>query len=238
MSSPSGPGPGPVRGPAPDLALVRQEGRRLVRRSQAWAAVAAVAAGTLVVGIGFGGRALAHGDDAEDPPDTTTTSGTSVSTTGATATTAPDTTPTTEEPGTTGTTGTTTGTTGTTEQVVIVPDVRGRAQPEAAAALQAAGLVPTVQSEPSLEVAAGNVLSQQPAAGAEVEPGTTVAVTVSSGPPPEELRQWDRRRRRRPRRRQRPRVLAGLARERALRRIRAQLSSWASPMRMPSGPRT
>lgn len=63
-----------------------------------------------------------------------------------------------------------------------VPDVVGQTQAEAEAALVAAGLkVGTVSTAPSATLAAGRVIAQTPAAGANVAPGTAVNLVVSSG---------------------------------------------------------
>ena len=55
-----------------------------------------------------------------------------------------------------------------TQRRVAVQQIRGR------------GLVPSVSEEDS-DSAAGEVISQAPSAGSEVEPGSTVAIVVSSG---------------------------------------------------------
>ena len=66
---------------------------------------------------------------------------------------------------------------------VTVPDVTGQSQTAAAAAIQAAGLVVGQQSEDcSDSVPAGNVIRTDPAAGAQVNPGTVVNLVVSTGP--------------------------------------------------------
>jgi len=65
-----------------------------------------------------------------------------------------------------------------------VPDVRNITQNAASSALSAAGLTTgTVTTTSSTTVAAGLVISQNPAGGAQVAPGTAVALVVSSGPP-------------------------------------------------------
>jgi len=66
---------------------------------------------------------------------------------------------------------------------VTVPDVTGQSQTAAAAAIQAAGLVVGQQSEDCCDsVPAGNVIRTDPAAGAQVNPGTVVNLVVSTGP--------------------------------------------------------
>ncbi|MEO0366979.1 MAG: PASTA domain-containing protein, partial [Pseudomonadota bacterium] len=66
----------------------------------------------------------------------------------------------------------------------IVPDVTGLSENDAAATLVAARLaVGNVSTQPDLNVPAGAVISQNPAAGATVNPGTTVDIVISSGPP-------------------------------------------------------
>jgi len=68
---------------------------------------------------------------------------------------------------------------------VKVPDLTGMTEGEASGALAFAYLtVGDVTSETSATVPAGQILSQDPAAGASVAPETTVAVVLSSGPPP------------------------------------------------------
>jgi PKD repeat protein len=67
---------------------------------------------------------------------------------------------------------------------VTLPDVVGRTGTEARAQLNGLGLQTAVRRSASDTVPAGTVLGQSPAAGASVAPGTTVNLTVSSGPPP------------------------------------------------------
>lgn len=68
-------------------------------------------------------------------------------------------------------------------RAVPVPDVTGATLPQASKALVGAGLaVGEVAEQPSEEVATGLVISQDPAPGELLEPGATVALTVSSGP--------------------------------------------------------
>ncbi len=68
---------------------------------------------------------------------------------------------------------------------VAVPDVAGMTQTDAEAALTGAGLlVGTVTEAFSAVVPAGQVVSQNPAAGVSVLPGAAVALTVSRGVQP------------------------------------------------------
>ncbi len=67
---------------------------------------------------------------------------------------------------------------------VTVPNLAGLSQGAASTALQNAGLtVGTVTLQTSTTVPAGDVIRQDPAAGAPVAPGTSVNLVVSSGPP-------------------------------------------------------
>jgi Family of unknown function (DUF6519)/PASTA domain len=66
---------------------------------------------------------------------------------------------------------------------VVVSDVVGRTRAVAVRLLTGDGLVPEVVEEPDAEVRRGQVLRTDPAAHAEVEPGSTVVVAVSSGRP-------------------------------------------------------
>ena len=66
---------------------------------------------------------------------------------------------------------------------VEVPDVVGLSRDEATKRLDGAGLKPGSQDEaPSDEFASGEVIEQDPAAGAEAERNTTVDLVVSTGP--------------------------------------------------------
>jgi len=66
---------------------------------------------------------------------------------------------------------------------VTVPGVTGKTEAEATAALEDAGLaVGEVTQVSDAELAAGTVLAQEPAAGTEVDEGSSVALTLSSGP--------------------------------------------------------
>jgi hypothetical protein len=68
---------------------------------------------------------------------------------------------------------------------VIVPNVVGMTQAAAQAALAAAGLtVGSVTNSPSSTTPAGQVISQEPAAGSAVARGTADNLVISSGPAP------------------------------------------------------
>ncbi|HOC70695.1 MAG TPA: PASTA domain-containing protein [Candidatus Hydrogenedentes bacterium] len=66
---------------------------------------------------------------------------------------------------------------------VTVPNVAGKTQTAAQSAITSAGLeVGTVTEQYHATVPAGNVISQDPAAGTEVDPGTAMNLVVSKGP--------------------------------------------------------
>lgn len=65
---------------------------------------------------------------------------------------------------------------------IAVPDVVGKTQADALAALQQTGLGAVVSELASETVPAGQVIAQAPQAGVVVNPGTTVTVVVSTGP--------------------------------------------------------
>jgi beta-lactam-binding protein with PASTA domain len=65
---------------------------------------------------------------------------------------------------------------------VPVPDVAGLAAADGQAAIEAAGLVAATEERPSDDVEAGLVVETSPAAGTEVEPGSTVTMIISTGP--------------------------------------------------------
>ncbi|HYO36010.1 MAG TPA: PASTA domain-containing protein [Geodermatophilus sp.] len=65
-----------------------------------------------------------------------------------------------------------------------VPSVVGMARPQAVAAIQEAGLSVGSDVERADESAAGTVVGSDPAAGSELECGSTVTLVVSSGPAP------------------------------------------------------
>jgi serine/threonine-protein kinase len=60
-----------------------------------------------------------------------------------------------------------------------VPDVTGQSQDSAKSALQNAGFQVTVTTQPSSTVAAGKVLSQNPAGGSQAASGSTVTIVVA-----------------------------------------------------------
>jgi beta-lactam-binding protein with PASTA domain len=69
-------------------------------------------------------------------------------------------------------------------QMVTVPNVEGLAQDAATTAITAVKLmVGTVTQQTSNTVAAGNVISQDPASGSSVAQGSQVKLVISSGPP-------------------------------------------------------
>jgi eukaryotic-like serine/threonine-protein kinase len=74
-------------------------------------------------------------------------------------------------------------TVGTGPSTVKVPDLYGNTPDQAARILEEIDLQLGEQTDaPSDEVAEGQIIDQQPTAGAAVEPGSDVSVTVSSGP--------------------------------------------------------
>ncbi len=72
-------------------------------------------------------------------------------------------------------------TVGAEQKKKAVPDVVGDAQADAESKLTAAGFQVTVTTEPSSEVAAGDVIRQSPLANQRVVEGSTVTIVVSSG---------------------------------------------------------
>ncbi len=66
---------------------------------------------------------------------------------------------------------------------VAVPEVGGLPEAEAKTRLEAAGLAMTAEPRASRDRPAGAVVEQNPGAGALAAPGSTVTVTVSTGPP-------------------------------------------------------
>lgn len=77
-----------------------------------------------------------------------------------------------------------TPTTTTITSAVVLPTLKGDSASTAAATLTAVGLRSVVQHAPSTVAPQGAVVAQAPAAGAKVVLGSTVTLTVSSGPPP------------------------------------------------------
>jgi serine/threonine-protein kinase len=65
---------------------------------------------------------------------------------------------------------------------VAVPAVVGLSESVASGRVQDAGLVPSVTTQSDPSIPAGQVISSKPAAGTEVDPGSTVTLVVSSGP--------------------------------------------------------
>jgi serine/threonine-protein kinase len=63
-----------------------------------------------------------------------------------------------------------------------VPDVVGMSQANATATLEAADFVVSVVEQPSSTTAAGTVILQSPSAGVDADKGSTVTITVSTGP--------------------------------------------------------
>jgi eukaryotic-like serine/threonine-protein kinase len=66
---------------------------------------------------------------------------------------------------------------------VKVPDVTGQSQNAAASALKNAGFGVVSSSQTSTTVTPGNVISQSPAGGTAVPPGTVVTIVVAQAPP-------------------------------------------------------
>ncbi len=67
---------------------------------------------------------------------------------------------------------------------VVVPDITSEVVSDATGELHGRNLVLAIaERDQSDQIAAGVVLSQSPAAGTPVDPGSTVSVTVSAGPP-------------------------------------------------------
>ena len=64
---------------------------------------------------------------------------------------------------------------------VVVPDLTGQPEAQARQVLAETGLRVVVETA-SAAAAEGEVLSQDPSAGAAVEPGSAIRITVSSGP--------------------------------------------------------
>jgi beta-lactam-binding protein with PASTA domain len=70
---------------------------------------------------------------------------------------------------------------GAEPKTVAVPNVDGKTQSDAEAAIKNAGLAPKVYKFYSSDVAKGKVGGQQPKAGTEVKPGSEVSIAVSLG---------------------------------------------------------
>jgi beta-lactam-binding protein with PASTA domain len=65
---------------------------------------------------------------------------------------------------------------------VSIPDVRGMAQDKAVMALSAKGFEVVIERAFSKQVAPGDVIGSDPAAGTDLQPGETIVLTVSLGP--------------------------------------------------------
>lgn len=68
-----------------------------------------------------------------------------------------------------------------------VPDVGGLTEEQASDAITAAGFKPKTVKASSADVQAGQVIDQNPAAGVQAAPGSTVTITISTGPAPVEV---------------------------------------------------
>lgn len=69
--------------------------------------------------------------------------------------------------------------------------LQGKTQGDATAALLAVGLEPVIVTKPSDDVAAGRVISVDPAAGTRLPVGSQVTLVVSSGPKPQPTKKPD-----------------------------------------------
>ncbi|WP_204018638.1 Stk1 family PASTA domain-containing Ser/Thr kinase [Sphaerimonospora thailandensis] len=67
-----------------------------------------------------------------------------------------------------------------------VPSVLGLTVDDAKSQLEGAGFKIKIVERPSDQVAKGNVIDQSPAPGTKTQPGITITLTVSSGPPPQQ----------------------------------------------------
>jgi eukaryotic-like serine/threonine-protein kinase len=67
-------------------------------------------------------------------------------------------------------------------ELVQVPDVTGKSQSSATSALEKAGFKVSVRESTSDKVDKGSVMSQNPPGGVSVAKGSTVSITVASGP--------------------------------------------------------
>ena len=72
----------------------------------------------------------------------------------------------------------------TGKELVPVPNVVGQDQDPATNSLQTAGFTVTVKQQADEKVPSGKVISTDPTAGTKVRKGSTVTMTVSTGPPP------------------------------------------------------
>ncbi|MDO5669922.1 MAG: Stk1 family PASTA domain-containing Ser/Thr kinase [Corynebacterium sp.] len=67
------------------------------------------------------------------------------------------------------------------QQMVSVPDVTGLSRQDATARLEALELRVDINEEPSPDIPRGTVIRTNPTAGSQLQPGTSVTLTVSSG---------------------------------------------------------
>ncbi|MEU7935814.1 Stk1 family PASTA domain-containing Ser/Thr kinase [Microbispora bryophytorum] len=72
------------------------------------------------------------------------------------------------------------------KEMTEVPSVVGLTLEDASQTLKGAGFRVKTSEQPSDVVAQGNVIDQSPQAGAKLNPGTTITLTVSSGPQPQQ----------------------------------------------------
>jgi serine/threonine-protein kinase len=70
-------------------------------------------------------------------------------------------------------------------QQAEVPDVRGFTRADADSTLRGAGFATSFSEQESSTVEAGEVISQDPSGGSDVDPGSTIAVVVARAPPVE-----------------------------------------------------
>ncbi|WP_433679879.1 PASTA domain-containing protein [Nocardia sp. CA-119907] len=77
-----------------------------------------------------------------------------------------------------------TGDTGGGKEQVEVPDVVGKSKAEATEKIQAAGLTAEFAEQSNATVASGKVIATDPAAKSKADKGSSVKVSVSTGPPP------------------------------------------------------
>nr|WP_245966697.1 Stk1 family PASTA domain-containing Ser/Thr kinase [Sphaerisporangium album] len=71
------------------------------------------------------------------------------------------------------------------KQKTEVPDVTGQTLADARSTLESEGFKVKTQQQPSDSVPKGSVISQSPGAGVKLNPGMTITLVVSSGPPQE-----------------------------------------------------
>ncbi|MDN6199064.1 Stk1 family PASTA domain-containing Ser/Thr kinase [Corynebacterium flavescens] len=73
------------------------------------------------------------------------------------------------------------GTSTSNPAAVIVPEVENRPRAEVVSELEGLGLLVTVNDEPNPDIARGNAIRINPAAGSELQKNSSVTLTVSSG---------------------------------------------------------